>query len=387
MEPHEDLLDILNRDRPLSEKLEHLHAGLKRRFDFVDRIAVALYDSKSDLLKTFIHSSGNGHPLIHYQAKLSEAGSLQVIVRSGRPRVVNDLAVFDKGEHAHTRQIAAAGYGSSYTLPIYFNGLFLGFIFFNSYRKEVFTPEVLHELDLFGHLVALLITNELATIRMMVSTIKAARHITAYRDQETGTHIDRVSHYARIIAKELAPRYGFNDEFVELIFLFAPLHDIGKIGLPDAILKKSAKLTGAEFEAMKAHTQKGREIIDALLRDFGLTTYRHIEMLRNMAEYHHEAVDGTGYPRGVQGAAIPIEARIIAVADIFDALTSRRRYKVAWTNEEAFAALRRLAGFKLDPDCVEALVKNREAIAEIQPKLKEVSEEEPNPPWDEKQNG
>jgi HD-GYP domain-containing protein (c-di-GMP phosphodiesterase class II) len=216
-----------------------------------------------------------------------------------------------------------------------------------------------------------LITNELATIRMMVSTIKVARDITSYRDQETGTHVDRVSHYARIIAKGLAPRLGFDDEFVELIFLFAPLHDIGKIGLPDAILKKAAKLTDEEFEGMKEHTLKGREIIDALLRDFGLETYQHIEMLRNMAEYHHEAVDGTGYPHGVRGESIPIEARILAVADIFDALTSRRRYKVAWTNEEAFAALRRLAGFKLDSDCVAALVEGREAVAEIQARFKE----------------
>lgn len=368
---HEDLLEELNRSVPLPEKLERLHAVLKRRFAFIDRIAVAVYDPKTDLLKTFLHSSGDEHPLLHYQAKLAEAGSLQEILAGGQPRVVNDLAVFDKGEHEHTRRIAAAGYGSSYTLPIYFNGLFLGFIFFNSYRKEVFTSEVLEDLDLFGHLVSMMITNELAAIRMLVSTIRAVRHITAYRDRETGVHIDRVSHYARLIAKTLAPRYGFNDEYVELIFLFAPLHDIGKIGLPDAILKKAATLTVAEFEAMKAHTSKGREIVDTLLHDFGFDTYQHIDMLRNMAERHHEAVDGSGYPGGLRGEAIPIEARIIAVADIFDALTSRRRYKIAWTNEEAFAMLQRLAGAKLDRDCVEALIKNRGAVEEIQGRFKE----------------
>lgn len=143
----------LNRNIPLSEKLRSIHSLLKARIPLIDRIAVAVYDPKSDLLKTFIYSSREEHPLIHYQAKLAEAGSLRAILQSGRPRVVNDLAVFSKGEHEHTKRIAGQGFGSSYTLPIYLNGLFLGFIFFNSYRKNIFRPDVLNELDLFGQLI------------------------------------------------------------------------------------------------------------------------------------------------------------------------------------------------------------------------------------------
>jgi HD-GYP domain-containing protein (c-di-GMP phosphodiesterase class II) len=361
----------LNRNIPLSEKLKSIHSILKARIPSIDRIAVAVYDPKSDLLKTFIYSSREEHPLIHYQAKLAEAGSLRAILQSGRPRVVNNLAVFAKGEHEHTKRIAGQGFGSSYTLPIYLNGIFLGFIFFNSYRKNIFRPDVLQELDLFGHLISLMITNELSTIRMMVATIKAARHITAYRDMETGGHVERTAHYARLIAKELALKYGFDDASIEYLFLFSSLHDIGKIGLPDAVLMKTGKLSKGEVEIMKSHVRKGREIVDTIIDDFGLDTFQHIDMLRNIAEYHHEAVDGTGYLRGLKGGAIPIEARIITVADIFDALTSRRYYKEAWTNEEAFAALQRLADLKLDRDCVEALARNAEAVKEIQQRFKE----------------
>src|SRR5581483_6077893 len=171
-------------------------------------------------------------------------------------------------------------------------------LFFNSYRKNIFRPDTLQELDLFRHLISLMITNELSTIRMMVATIKAARHITAYRDMETGAHVERTSHYARLIAKELAPKYGFDDQYIEYLFLFSSLHDIGKIGLPDAVLKKTGKLSGQEIEIMKAHVRKGREIVDTIIEDFGLDTFQHIDMLRNIAEYHHEAVDGTGYLRG-----------------------------------------------------------------------------------------
>jgi HD-GYP domain-containing protein (c-di-GMP phosphodiesterase class II) len=205
----------------------------------------------------------------------------------------------------------------------------------------------------------------------MLATVKAARDISAHRDMETGAHLDRMSHYARLIAKELAERYGFDDEFIEHIFLFAPLHDIGKIGVPDAILRKPARLTEDEFETMKTHTQKGRQMIDAMLKDFGLDSFQHIDVMRNIAEYHHETIDGRGYPHGMKGDAIPIESKIIAVSDIFDALTSRRPYKTAWTNEEAFAMLRQLAGRQLDRDCVDALIKNAGRVEEIQKRFRE----------------
>lgn len=130
---------------------------------------------------------------------------------------------------------------------MYHNGAFLGFIFFNAYEKHSFRQEVLHELDLFGHLISLLIVGELATIRMMLATVQAARQITAFRDPETGVHVDRVSRYARLIGQRLAPKYGFNDEFIEHLFLFAPLHDVGKVGLPDAVLKKAERLTAGSL--------------------------------------------------------------------------------------------------------------------------------------------
>jgi HD-GYP domain-containing protein (c-di-GMP phosphodiesterase class II) len=375
---YKDKLSELNKNISLSEKIYFLHSVVNDRLGCVDRIAVIVYDPKTDFLKTFIHSSAEDHPLVRYQAKLTEAKSLMAIVQTGQARVVNDLTVFKGGKHEHTKRIAAQGFGSSYTLPIYHNRFFLGFVFLNSYQRDSFRSEILHDLDLFGHLISSLVAGELATIRMMLAAVRAAEHITSYRDTETGAHIERVSHYARFIAQELAPKYGFNDEFIEHLFLFSSLHDIGKIGLSDAILKKAGKLTQEEFDEMKEHVIMGRQIIDGILRDFGLETFEGIEMIRNIAEYHHEAVDGSGYCKGLQKEEIPIEARIVSVADIFDALTSRRRYKAAWSNDEAFALLQRLAGSKLDKESVAALLENRESVEKLQNRFKEAPAEEQN---------
>ncbi|MDX1252643.1 MAG: HD domain-containing protein [Gammaproteobacteria bacterium] len=363
---HEDKFTALDQNIALTKKLEFVHEAIRERFAFVDRIAVALYDPKTDLLKTFLHSSGGDRPLSHYQARLSETESLGEILERGRPRVVNDLRWFGLGDQEHTQRIARQGYRASYTMPMYSRGQFFGFLFFNSYTAEAFSEEVLRQLDPLGHLISLTILQELSSMYTLLATVRTARDIAHVRDSETGSHLDRMSRYARLIAKNLAGKHGLSDKFIEDIFVFSPLHDIGKIGIPDDVLLKPASLTPPERELMKTHTLRGRELIDRMLGNFELAGMPNIDMLRNIAEYHHEALDGSGYPHGMRHDEIPLEARIVAVADIFDALTSRRPYKRAWTNDEAFDMLRNLSGLKLDPDCVEALARSRAEVEEIQ---------------------
>jgi HD-GYP domain-containing protein (c-di-GMP phosphodiesterase class II) len=276
------------------------------------------------------------------------------------------MLTFENGEHEHTRRLGRQGYAASYTMPIYNNGRFIGFIFFNSYQTDVFTEVVLREIDLYGHLIALMIINEIASIKTLGAALKTTRHLTHMRDPETGSHLDRMSRYSRLIALELAKAHRLNDDYIEHLFMFAPLHDIGKIGIPDSILLKPDNLTPAEREIMKSHSRLGRKIIDDLLGNFMLESIQHVDVLRNIAEFHHEAVNGSGYPYGKQGAEIPLEARIVAVADVFDALTSKRPYKEAWSNADAFEMLKSLAGEKLDQECVDALIKNQAEVETIQ---------------------
>jgi HD-GYP domain-containing protein (c-di-GMP phosphodiesterase class II) len=367
---HQDVFAALNGKLPLPEKIEYIHGLLKDRFDFIDRISVAIYEPKTDLLMTFVHSSGGENPLVLYSAKLADSASMQEILKAGRPRVVNDLDIFSNAPAEHTRRIAALHYRSSYTMPMFLNGEFFGFLFFNSHRKNVFDEPTLHYLDMVGHQLSLLVIHDMSTTRSFYAIVKTAANITLHRDFETGAHLDRMSNYVRLIAKEVAKKYQLNDDLVEHIFLFSSLHDIGKIGISDSILLKPGKLTETEYGTMKTHTIKGGEIVDMMLKNLGLDEFPYAEILRNIALYHHEAINGSGY-NGLMDEEIPIEAKIVAVADVFDALTSVRPYKEAWSNDRAFMFLQSLAGTKFDSDCVAALINCRDEVETIQKKFKE----------------
>lgn len=351
---------------PLGQKLKLVHARVKACSAAIHRIAVALYDARTDTLSTFIHSTGGQSPLRNYSARLSELPSLRELAGHGAPRVINDLAVLSGGQGVHTRKLLGDGYRSSLTYPFYHHGHIQGFLFFNSREKNVFTGGLLDLLSVFSQVISSLVIRETAFVRTVTAAIHTAQNITRHKDQETGAHLERMAHYSRLIAASLAGSHGFDDEFIEYVHLFAPMHDIGKVAVPDAVLLKPGKLTAEEFATIRKHTTVGREIIKNMVNEFAIDSFPHIQMLKNIVELHHETLDGSGYPHGLRGAEIPVEARICAVADIFDALTSYRPYKPAWGNATAFAMLRRLSGGKLDRDCVEALIANSEKIDEIQ---------------------
>lgn len=175
-----------------------------------------------------------------------------------------------------------------------------------------------------------------------------------YRDPETGAHLMRMTHYSALIARRL----GWDDEAVDLIQQAAPMHDIGKLGTPDYILLKPAHLTAGEFEIMRQHTVIGHEI----LKD---STSPMLKVAAEIALGHHEKFDGSGYPNGLVGEEIPLTARIVAVADVFDALTSARPYKTGWELGRAVALLKDSRGRHFDPACTDAFLSDMDAVVAI----------------------
>ena len=167
-----------------------------------------------------------------------------------------------------------------------------------------------------------------------------------YRDDASGEHTQRVGSHAAAIAREL----GLDDDFVEQVGLAGQLHDVGKLGIADSILLKQGRLTPMEFEVMKLHCSIGGEIL-------GRSRSRLLQLAEEVALSHHERWDGTGYPAGLKGEAIPLSGRIVAVADVFDTLTHWRPYKEPWSHGDALAELRRSSGRHLDPRAVDAFVR------------------------------
>jgi len=199
-------------------------------------------------------------------------------------------------------------------------------------------------------------------------TIMAMASLAEARDNETGNHIRRTQHYVKLLAQALQthPRFSdfLSDEVTELLFKSAPLHDIGKVGVPDAILLKPGKLTADEFEIMKTHTTLGR---DAIVKAEQLmdepSTFLHLA--REIAYSHQEKWDGSGYPQGLAGEAIPISARLMALADVYDALISRRVYKPPFPHEEAVRIVQQGSGSHFDPDIVAAFVAIHESFQQV----------------------
>jgi putative two-component system response regulator len=198
--------------------------------------------------------------------------------------------------------------------------------------------------------------------RIQREVIDSMANLIESRDCCTGNHVKRTGIYVNRIAKMLQREgiYGktLTDEYVDLLLKAAPMHDIGKIKIPDSILQKPGKLTVEEFDTMKTHAvQGGRIILDVL---GGVESKEFIDMAMDIATFHHEKWDGSGYPKGLCGERIPLAARIMAVADVFDALVSRRCYKEAMSASEAFDILEESAGHHFDPKITYVVLKNRE---------------------------
>lgn len=210
-------------------------------------------------------------------------------------------------------------------------------------------------------------TEDLAHVQDV--TILGFATLAEFRDQETGAHLIRTQQYVRILAQYLSihPRFlGYlNQEEIELLYKSAPLHDIGKIAVPDRILLKPGKLTAEEFEVMKRHTVLGRAAIARAEAALGNVQNSFLRLAREIAYTHHEKWDGTGYPQGLAGEAIPISGRLMAIADIYDALISERVYKSAFSHETAVEIITQASGTQLDPDLVEAFLELQEAFRNI----------------------
>ncbi|MBI1245812.1 MAG: HD domain-containing protein [Alphaproteobacteria bacterium] len=364
---------VLERTSPFASKLIELERRACEALGAREslRLATALYDPADDSLHTFSDSGDGAAEFTHYSAHLAEIPSLAFAREVDAVRVVDDLKIFEASRHKHTLRLLALGFRSSYARAVHYGSRLIGIVFLNSRETGFFNTARVAAVAPFVQMTALHLALELSYYQTFSAAITSAQAISAYRDTDTADHLTRMSHFSALIADALAGEFSLSDDFVAKLFQFAPMHDIGKVGVPDSILLKPGKLTPAEFEAMKAHVRLGEEMVDKIVDSLNIGDLPGLSILRNIVACHHERMDGSGYPRGISGTDIPIEAQILAVADVFDALTSRRPYKEPWPVEQAIDELRKMAPSKLNPACVEALARSQTKTLEILDKFKD----------------
>ena len=251
-----------------------------------------------------------------------------------------------------------------YNIPLLDNDkILLGVLVLYLDHHHIQHPEEMTLMEMVGQTFSNVIANRTLQYQTNISQIlqqKAQIDIihklvsaAEYRDNETGEHIKRMSNYAAIIARKI----GMNDKDVETLLLAAPLHDIGKVGIPDSILLKPGKLTADEFTVMRTHAQIGADILSG--------AHKLIKAGREIACSHHEKWDGTGYPSKLAGNNIPLMGRVCALADVFDALTSKRPYKDEWSIDKALSYISEQSGKHFDPEIVTAFLSSMDDILKI----------------------
>lgn len=261
----------------------------------------------------------------------------------------------------------------SLVVPIKIGANYLGYYYFDDYKTVLEGSNFIHLVR--DKLTIAFYKNILVKDLLSIIT-EALADTTEARDPETGDHLVRMSNYAQIIAKELKKTDKYKDiidtEFIENILITAPMHDIGKIGIADSILLKPGKLTDEEYAIMKTHAAYGGDILTSLDKKFRYYGITYFKMAADIAYGHHEKFSGGGYPNGIVGYEINLPSRIIALADVFDALTSKRPYKEAFSLEKSYGIIEESIGTHFDPEIAEAFFRGKEEIEAIYNDFKEI---------------
>lgn len=367
------LMENLNRNIPFKDILEYIYNTFSQYIPYT-HIGVALIDEDKETITSSYAISGPCHKnlparILGIKLPLKET-SLSCIVETGKERIINDLEEHVKGKplKEYNKLLLEEGIRSSITFPLKNNGEVIGIIFFSCNTKNIYKNEHVRFLKTLANSIVLSLEKDILMEDMVISSTLALAKLTEERDNDTGEHLQRMKIYSKMLAGFLSQEEKYKEiidiNYINDIERFSPLHDVGKVAIRDEILLKPGKLTEEEFKIMKTHTTYGAKVLklaDDNLKKRGRSIFK---LAIEIAEGHHEKWDGSGYPYGKHGEDIPLSARIVAMADVFDALTSTRPYKKPFSFEESVKMITNDRGRHFDPELVDIFVKNLDKIRE-----------------------
>lgn len=374
--------ELHNRRIRESEVSGNLNALMEDLFDDLagrmscDRTALAFLDSANNVIAETVVSSYSRTFLEPGYKEQLESTHLGEIIETKNSRIINDLPEYAGSTRVSsaTKKLLEEGIKSSMTIPMFFNGKCLGFFFVSSREVNAYDIDTLNYTNRLINLIKQNLYSEFL-LQQMVSEISNAFVTLMYeKDNETSSHIKRMSLYSHSIARSyhenirrLTPR------FMREILWYSPLHDIGKVGTPDAILLKNGPLNTSEMEIMKHHVIVGKRVMEQMNDNLRrIISFPLLQTALDIIHGHHEKFDGTGYPEGLRGDGIPLAGRIVALADVFDALTSKRPYKEAYSIEEALRIIEDTMRSSFDPDILKAFKLSLHEIQGVYDQFKEI---------------
>ncbi len=356
------------------EVIEFVYKNFKRFMPY-NRIGVSiLIDGGRKVRAIDLMTDGKVELGSNYTIPI-EGTSLGRLIDSKEVRLINDLEAYSSSrpQSESTRKILQEGIKSSLTLPLYVSDKCIGFLFFSSTEKNVYNQSHVGFIKMMADPLANSIQKSFIHEDLILTTINGFAKLVEERDADTGDHLERMKAYCELVAKIALEnpicKNEINEQLLFTVARHSVLHDIGKIGIPDAILLKNGRLTTEEFEVIKTHPVIGARILEEMSLNAGQQENNIFNDAIDIVKYHHEKFDGTGYPEGLKGKDIPMVARIVAIGDVFDALSSKRVYKDKFGFEASFEILTESSGTHFDPDLIELVVNHKDDFYQLYEKF------------------
>jgi len=351
---------------------------VQARLPQVDRLAMVSYDAATDLVSTFTSSSAEGVSVKRHEVPLSQLPTLQQVATTGRCRIVEDVAEASAASTPQGDWLKARACRSSFTLPVFRGRELAGFVFLESLRPAAFRPEDEGVLSQFAGTVAQLLLLSDAFPNGLSDAVQMATVLAHIPGVESRNHLRRVALYSRLMAQAVAPQNGLDEDFIDCVYRFAPLHDIGMAAIPGSLLRKPGRFDANDLARIKQHVELGALVMTRIAAQAGASTELALQVMRNIALCHHERGDGSGYPRGLLMAQTPIEARIVAVADVYDALSTVRPYRDVLPQQAIEKELlTESSRGRLDHACVAALLAAQSQCRDIQRRFPDTEDVSP----------
>lgn len=350
--------------KPLNQQLQNLLERMHVHAPNITRISYARYNRDTDMLVTYADSKFDLWGELHHEKRLSKLNGLKNSATMGIPRIVDDLE--EKIRCERVAFLLQKGYRSSAAVPCFKNHQFCGFVFLNANKAKAFNGQTMLALAPYIEMLQFAVESHSQVVHTIVDFAERLKTVSNLFNRDSYYHGRRMRAYTKVIAEFVAEQHHLDDEQVEAIEMFAQIHDIGKSQLPEQQVYSTNVFDSDELMSARSHVDNGIKMMEEIISSVGNPNHPSITVLNQIMRFQYEFLDGSGYPYGFKHDEVPLAARIITVANIFDAMTTHKSYRQACSVTSALLELEKMVQKgKIDAMCVNALRYKQDYLKQV----------------------